>query len=93
MTKTGGTLSHEDWLARHPKSKAVSMECLECGQVFDLLNSYWSKPEANSRWLHVSGTGHEHYKVTFADGTSKGKIQRRALNTLEGKRLQMKVAK
>jgi hypothetical protein len=70
--------------------KASAMECMECGQRFDLVNSYWPKPEANSRWLHTSGTGHENYLVHYDDGKSKRKHQSAPSRTLEGTKLIMK---
>ena len=54
----------------------IHMECRDCGQRFDLLNSYWPKPEANSKWLHTSGTGHIHYTVVYTNGMTLNKTER-----------------
>ena len=70
--------------------QAIHMVCNDCGQTFDLLNSYWPKPEANSRWLHSHGVGHEHYTVHYADGTVKRKTQVAPSNVVEGKRFSLR---
>lgn len=75
--------------ARKEKPMITLLKCVACDQTFDLLNSYWKRPLANSKWLHTSGTGHEHYALLHSDGTVSKTVQRRASNQIMGHRLKL----